>query len=106
MEWSIQDVVKTTGTTSRTLRHYGDLGLLPPSRAGANGQRYYDRDAMVRLQRILLLRELGLSLSAIAEVLSQQADVASALRARRLAARREGADQPADQFGPTHARRC
>ncbi|GAA3200026.1 hypothetical protein GCM10020255_104150 [Rhodococcus baikonurensis] len=61
-EWSIQELAKSAGTTSRTLRHYGDLGLLEPSRIGANGYRFYDEDALVRLQRILLLRELGLGL--------------------------------------------
>ncbi|MFB7273981.1 TipAS antibiotic-recognition domain-containing protein [Streptomyces sp. NPDC056244] len=81
MEWSIQEIAKKAGTTSRTLRHYGDLGLLMPSRTGSNGYRYYDQDALVRLQRILLLRELGLGLPAIARVLDGQQDTAAALRA-------------------------
>ena len=80
MEWSIQDIAKKAGTTSRTLRHYGELGLLSPSRVGANGYRYYDQDALVRLQRILLLRELGLGLPAIAGILDGQQDTAAALR--------------------------
>ncbi|MFD4017967.1 MerR family transcriptional regulator [Streptomyces sindenensis] len=81
MEWSIQEIARRAGTTSRTLRHYGDLGLLMPSRIGSNGYRYYDQDALVRLQRILLLRELGLSLPAIKDVLEGQRDTAVALRA-------------------------
>src|SRR5690625_7789618 len=56
MEWSIQEIARHAGTTSRTLRHYDDLGLVPPSRIGANGYRYYDETALVRLQRVLLLR--------------------------------------------------
>ncbi|MEV4124924.1 MerR family transcriptional regulator [Nocardia sp. NPDC049707] len=80
VEWSIQDLAKAAGTTSRTLRHYGQLGLLPPSRIGANGYRYYDQDSLVRLQRILLLRELGLGLPVIAEVLAGEQDTAAALR--------------------------
>ncbi|MTE12033.1 MerR family transcriptional regulator [Nocardia aurantiaca] len=79
-EWSIQELAKVARTTSRTLRHYGDLGLLPPSRIGSNGYRYYDQESLVRLQRILLLRELGLGLPAIAEVLAGQKDTAAALR--------------------------
>ncbi|MQY26921.1 MerR family transcriptional regulator [Nocardia aurantia] len=81
-EWSIQELARAAGTTSRTLRHYGQLGLLPPARIGANGYRYYDQDAMLRLQRILLLRELGLGLPVIAEVLAGQQDTAAALRAQ------------------------
>jgi len=80
MEWSIQEIARRAGTTSRTLRHYGDVGLLEPSRKGANGYRYYDQEALVRLQRILLLRELGLPLPAIKDVLEGQRDTATALR--------------------------
>ncbi|MGW5435991.1 MerR family transcriptional regulator [Nocardia asteroides] len=79
-EWAIQELAKAAGTTSRTLRHYGQLGLLAPSRIGANGYRYYDQHSLVRLQRILLLRELGLGLPVIAEVLAGEQDTADALR--------------------------
>jgi DNA-binding transcriptional MerR regulator len=81
MERSIQDIARLAGTTSRTLRHYGEIGLLPPSRIGGNGYRYYDESALGRLQRILLLRDLGLGLAAIAEVLGNQRDNADALQA-------------------------
>ncbi|WP_336629243.1 MULTISPECIES: MerR family transcriptional regulator [unclassified Microbacterium] len=67
-DWSIQEIARLTGTTSRTLRHYDDIGLLPPTRIASNGYRHYDEGALVRLQRILLLRELGLGLPAIAGV--------------------------------------
>jgi len=76
---SINDVARLAGTTSRTLRHYDDIGLLSPSRLGANGYRYYNADALARLQRILLLRQLGLGLPAIAEVLAGQRDDTLAL---------------------------
>jgi DNA-binding transcriptional MerR regulator len=79
MDWSIQDIARLSGTTSRTLRHYDDIGLLKPSRVGSNGYRYYDEDALARLQRILLLRELGLGLPAIADVLEGQTRNADAL---------------------------
>ena len=79
MDWSIQDIARLAGTTSRTLRHYGDVGLLEPSRVGNNGYRYYDEDALARLQRILLLRELGLGIPAIIEVIGGQRDHAQAL---------------------------
>lgn len=69
MDWSIQEIARLAGTTSRTLRHYDDIGLLAPSRIASNGYRHYDEAALVRLQRILLLRELGLGLPRIAEVL-------------------------------------
>ncbi|CAM5408486.1 DNA-binding transcriptional MerR regulator OS=Leifsonia shinshuensis OX=150026 GN=HNR13_000770 PE=4 SV=1 [Leifsonia shinshuensis] len=80
VDWSIQDIARIAGTTSRTLRHYDELGLLPPSRVAANGYRHYDRDSLVRLQRILLLRDLGLGLPAIARVLDDRQDAVPALR--------------------------
>ena len=79
MDWSVQQIAKIAGTTSRALRHYDDVGLLKPSRTGDNGYRYYDQAALVRLQRILLLRELGLGLPAIAEVLGHESDAEQAL---------------------------
>ncbi|MGO1851697.1 MerR family transcriptional regulator, partial [Microbacterium sp.] len=81
MEWSIQQIARAAGTTSRALRHYGNEGLLPATRIGSNGYRYYDESALVTLQRILLLRELGLSLPRIRDVLENEADEKRALKA-------------------------
>ncbi|MBX3100513.1 MAG: MerR family transcriptional regulator [Salinibacterium sp.] len=81
MDWSIQDIARLAGTTSRTLRHYGEVGLLVPSRIGSNGYRYYDEQALVRLQRVLMLRDLGLGIPTIAEVLAGHRDNAEALLA-------------------------
>lgn len=69
--------------TSRTLRHYDAIGLLPPAWVAADGRRYYRRPELLRLQRILLLRELGLGLAAIAEALDREADPVAVLRAHR-----------------------
>lgn len=79
-EWSVHEVARRTGTTTRTLRHYDAIGLLEPSRTGPGGYRFYDMEALVRLQRILLLRELGLGLPAIAQILHHQRDPVAALR--------------------------
>lgn len=79
MDWSIQETARLTGTTSRTLRHYDAIGLLPPSSRSANGNRHYDEASLVRLQRILLLRDLGMPLPRIAEVLESTADPITAL---------------------------
>jgi len=79
VDWSIQEIARLAGTTSRTLRHYHAIGLLAPSRVGTNGYRFYDAPALMRLQRILLLREMGLGLSAIADVLEGQCDHVEAL---------------------------
>lgn len=80
MDLSIQQLAQLSGTTSRTLRHYDEIGLLPPSRMAGNGYRHYDHGALVRLQRILLLRELGLGLPAIAAVLAHETSPTAALK--------------------------
>lgn len=74
MSWSIAEVSKLSGVTSRTLRHYDAIGLLPPAWVAGNGRRHYDREQLLRLQQILLLRELGLDLGSVAEVLERDSE--------------------------------
>lgn len=80
MSWSIQQVARVSGVTARTLRYYDEIGLLRPARVGSNGYRYYEREQLLRLQRILLLRELGLDLTTIGAVVDAQDDPIEALR--------------------------
>src|SRR4051794_35246044 len=80
MSWSISEVARMSKVTSRTLRHYDRIGLLTPARVGSNGYRYYEAAQLRRLQQILLYRELGLGLEAIADVLGGQLDEVEALR--------------------------
>jgi DNA-binding transcriptional MerR regulator len=91
MAWSISDVARMSGVTSRTLRHYDEIGLLPPAWIAGNGYRHYEEDDLLRLQQILVLRELGLGLTEIAEVLDHQVDEVEALRAhhKRLLVERD-----------------
>ncbi len=79
MEWSINEVAKLAGITSRTLRHYDAIGLVPPSRVGHNGYRYYDGAALTRLPRVLLLRDLGVGLPEIDRIIREHHDEAAAL---------------------------
>lgn len=72
MAWSIAEVARSSGVTSRTLRHYHAIGLLVPARVAANGRRYYEQEQLLRLQQILLLRDLGLSLDVVGEVLAHR----------------------------------
>ena len=96
-EWSIQQIAKMAGTTSRALRHYGDVGLLEPSRKGHNGYRHYDLQALLRLQRILLLRDLGLGLPQIGQILERGESEAPALESH-LAWLRQEQDRLARQI--------
>lgn len=93
--WTISEVARMSRVSSRTLRHYDQLGLLEPSHTGHNGYRYYGQPELLRLQRILLLRELGLGLDTIAEVLDGQADPLEALAVHKkwLLAERDRLDR-------------
>lgn len=72
MEYSIKQLAQLAGTTSRALRHYGDIGLLPPTRVAANGYRYYNAASMLELQQIMLLKRMGLSLEQIGGALTSE----------------------------------
>ncbi|MFI8518862.1 MerR family transcriptional regulator [Streptomyces sp. NPDC085481] len=80
MAWPIADVARMSGVTSRTLRHYDEIGLLPPAWIGGNGHRYYEEADLLRLQQILLMRELDVGLREIQAVLDSQADRVAVLR--------------------------
>lgn len=70
-EWSIQELSRRAGVSSRTLRHYDAIGLFKPTRTGPDGRRHYDADAVARLQQILVLRDLGMPLPEIRDALAQ-----------------------------------
>ncbi|GGY85997.1 MerR family transcriptional regulator [Streptomyces nitrosporeus] len=105
MAWSIADVARMSGVTSRTLRHYDEIGLLPPAWTGSNGHRYYEEAGLLRLQQILLMRELGLGLREIQAVLDSQVDQLAALREhhRRLLTERDRLETLARTVGRTIA---
>ncbi|MGF1430933.1 MerR family transcriptional regulator [Kitasatospora sp. LaBMicrA B282] len=80
MSWSIAEVARMSGVTSRTLRHYDEIGLLAPAGIASNGHRYYGEAELLRLQQVLLMRELGLGLREIRAVLHSQVDQVAVLR--------------------------
>ncbi|MGY5125395.1 MerR family transcriptional regulator [Streptomyces nigrescens] len=94
MAWPIAEVARMSGVTARTLRHYDEIGLLPPAWIGTNGHRYYEERELLRLQQILVLRALGLGLSETGRVLAAQVDELEALRShhRRLLDERDRLD--------------
>ncbi|CNE65630.1 Transcriptional regulator%2C MerR family [Mycobacterium tuberculosis] len=68
----IGELAALVGVSTRTVRHYHQLGLLPEPERRANGYREYRvRDAVV-LARVRRLTELGLSLEEIRDVLADE----------------------------------
>lgn len=69
MAFTVGELAKLTGITVRTLHHYDEVGLVRPSQRTSAGYRLYDDGDVLRLQQVLLLRELELPLDEIAAVL-------------------------------------
>jgi len=70
--WKIGELAKRTGVSVRTLHHYDEIGLLSPSHRTGSGHRLYGREEVVRLQQILSLRQMGLSLGDVAGMLASR----------------------------------
>ena len=79
--FSIGQLAARTGLTSRTIRFWSDAGLVPPAGRSAGGYRLYDAKAVARLDLVWTLRELGLGLEVIREVLSRATTVAQVAEA-------------------------
>jgi len=65
MEYTIQELSRLSGVTTRTLRWYDEIGLLKPVRRADSGVRCYGPEEVDRLQDILYYRALGVELARI-----------------------------------------
>lgn len=74
--FQIGEFSKIAQVSGRLLRYYDEIGLLSPSAIDPQtGYRYYSASQLPRLNRILVLKELGLSLDQIARLLDQNTTV-------------------------------
>lgn len=74
--YGIGTVARLAQVSVRTLRHYDEIGLLHPAEVNPQtGYRYYTAEQLHRLHRILALRDLGLPLAEIAELLEEEVSV-------------------------------
>ena len=67
--YTVSELSRLAGVSVRTLRYYDQIGLLNPARREDNGFREYQREHVIKLQQILLYRELDFSIDAIREIL-------------------------------------
>jgi MerR family transcriptional regulator, thiopeptide resistance regulator len=84
--YQVKEVAALSGVSVRTLHHYDSIGLLVPSARSSAGYRLYSAEDLLRLQQILVQRELGLSLEAIRKLLDDPGfdQRAALLEQRRL----------------------
>ena len=66
---TVHEVGKLAGVSVRTLHHYDSIGLLVPSERTEAGYRLYSETDLVRLQHIMLFRELEFPLADIRRIL-------------------------------------
>jgi DNA-binding transcriptional MerR regulator len=82
--FTVKQLSKLAGVTPRTLHHYDDIGLLKPSRIGDNGYRYYEDEALLKLQQIMFYRELDFPLDDIRKIMGRRDfDVLKALESHK-----------------------
>lgn len=65
----IGELAERTGLSTRTVRHYDDVGLLHPTGRSEGGFRLYSTDDLDRLLIIRRMKPLGFTLEQMAELL-------------------------------------
>jgi DNA-binding transcriptional MerR regulator len=83
MAFTVGELARLTGITVRALHHYDEIGLVVPSQRTAAGYRLYDYKDVIRLQQVLLFRELGLPLDEIAFAIDEAGTREELLRKHR-----------------------
>src|SRR5689334_2048585 len=108
--YKVKEVARIAGISVRALHHYDEIGLLVPSGRTGAGYRLYDQDDLLRLQQIVIGRELGMPLEEIRRSLDepgfdrraalekQRAELA--VRAERATAMLRAVDQALAALGP------
>lgn len=79
----IGEFAEYAGVTPRTIRYYESLGLLEPGEREGHGFRYYTEAELTRLKKIEVLKQLGLTLEEIGEVLPLYCADSTGLRGKQ-----------------------
>lgn len=80
MLFQVGEIAQKTGLTIRTLHHYEEIGLLIPTARTDAGYRLYNVQCLERLTQIQMLRQVGVKLKDIGEILDgQSGDMAQML---------------------------
>lgn len=72
MRYSIKEVSELAGVSARTLRYYGQIGLLKPLDTSEAGYRFYGDKELMLLQQILFYRERGFELKQIQKIIYEE----------------------------------
>ena len=81
--YDITEVCRMLGTTSRTLRFYEEKGIIQSTTVGTSSRRQYTEEQLSLIKNVLVLRTLGLSVKAIAELQNSGTDLKEAVLSKR-----------------------
>jgi len=70
MSYRIAEAASLVGVAPTTLRYYEDIGLLAAPARGSNGYRAYDEDDVARLRFVTAVKNLGIPLSDVRELVA------------------------------------
>ncbi len=85
MKYTITELAKMSGVSTRTLRFYHEIGLLVPKEQNNSGYRTYHEEEVNKLQQILFYRELGVNLKEIKKIIeAPEFDALQALKNHRI----------------------
>ncbi len=76
LQLTVGQVARRIGVSARTVRFWSDEGLVEPLVRSSSGYRTYDAAAVARLDLVRTLRELGLGLAVVRELLERRRTVA------------------------------
>jgi len=68
-QYTVKQLAKLSGVTVRALHHYDEIGLLKPSHRTDAGYRLYEEKDLMRLQQILIYREMDFALEDVKQIL-------------------------------------
>lgn len=70
-KYTTGEIAKLCGVTTRTVQYYDTRGILIPSELSSGGRRLYSEEDLKRMKIICFLRELGLPINSISQLLSE-----------------------------------
>jgi len=82
--FQVGEFARIAGVTAKALRHYDAIGLFSPAFTDpSNGYRWYTPAQLPALRRIIALRDLGVPLREVADLIAGGADLREVLARRR-----------------------
>ena len=71
-KYTTGEIAKLCSVTVRTVQYYDSRGILVPTELSEGGRRLYSEDDLKRMKVICFLRELGLPINSISQILSEK----------------------------------